>query len=270
MGAAQPRPGIDAVAVGQSFSDPLVDRQCVGLASTAVQRHHREVVAAFAQRMGVHEAEQFGQRLTMPSTVQFGGQSRLQRRQPTLHPLGTDPLGGATTDAAQRRAGEPGFRVPQQLDRPVRVSPAAGTAHGVLELGHVHDGVAGKPQRVAAAPQQHLASGPGAVELAAQRRDVGAQRVLGAGRGIVPPHPVDEFVDAEHPAVAEQQRRQHRARPGSAQPQFAVTAPGADRAEHVDAQRLWCGHETLRSRIGFRVNAIQGVRDRLTPGLTNR
>lgn len=270
VGAPQSRPRIDAVAVGQPLPDPLVDRQRVGLASTSVQGHHGQVVAAFAQRMGVHEAEQFGQRLAVPSTVQFGGQPRLQGGQPTLRPLGADPVGGAAADATQRSAGEPGFRVPQQLGRLGRVDPGSGTDHGVLELGDVHDGVDGKPQRVAAVPQQHLASGPGAVELAAQRGHIGAQRVLGAGRGIVPPHPVDELVDAEHPAATEQQRRQHRARPGPAQPQFAVTAPRADRTEHVDTQRLWCGHETLRSRIGFRVNAIQAVRDRLTPRLTKR
>ena len=263
MDAAELRTGIDAQLVVQHLAGLVEGLQRFGLPAAAVQRDHQQAAHALAQRVLRDERGELGHRLLVTAQIEqdlgalFGG------GRPELGEA--DPLGPGERPRhpGERRSVPFAERDLQRGDRPVQVTRDAQAA-AVLQAPLENDGVdlpgvqaehvpgAGRGQDLAGPP-----AGAARFQHPAQPGHVGVHPALGTGRGLLPPHGVDELIAGDDPVRPHGQHAQNGLLPGWAGRKLPAGKPGPDGSKDADAQRL----ETLGlEALAAVVHVIDGHR----------
>ena len=244
MNAAELGPRIDAQLLAEHLPRVVKRLQRLGLAATPVQRDHQQAAHPLAQWVLRDQRGELGYGLLVAAQVEqhlgaFLGGGRAQLGE-------ADPLGRGERprNPGERRSVPFAERGVQGRDRPVQVAGGAQTA-ALLQAPLENDGVhlAGvQAQRVTAARRgQDLAGpAPGTARLQhpAQPGHVGVHAALGAGRGLLSPHGVDELITGDDPVRAHGQHAQNGLLPGRADRELPAGQPRPHGPEHADAQRL--------------------------------
>ncbi|OMI36250.1 hypothetical protein SPAR_27166 [Streptomyces sparsogenes DSM 40356] len=208
MEPAQRGAGVGAQLVGQPPPDVLVPIQRVRDPPAAVQGGDELAHHPLVQRMPLRPSGQLGQQLGVVAVAQPDvGEAQ----------LGGEPLlvhGGAQRVEPGGVHGGEGVPAPQPegllQERGGVLVPlrGAGLGHQVAEAVQVHRRGIGAEQVSAGLPgDAHLLGG--GRQGPAQPGDAAVQRVQGALRWPVGPHPVDQLLRRHHPVGVHQQRRQH-------------------------------------------------------------
>ena len=271
MDAAELGTRIDAQLVVRAPGARLVEGlQRLGLAAAAVQRDHQQAAHPLAQRVLRDQRGELGYGLLVAAQVEqhlgalFGG------GRPQLGEA--DPLGRGERPRhpGERRSVPFAERGLQRRDRPVQVARDAQTA-AVLQAPLENDGVdlpGVQAQHVTGAGRGQDLAGPpaGAARLQhpAQPGHVGVHAALGTGRGLLPPHGVDELIAGDDPVRPHGQHAQNGLLPGGpvgssrpeSQARTGPRTPTRSDSRHWDSRR-WLPSST--SSMAIAVSPRRGL-----------
>lgn len=257
MRIPQPGAGFHAQLLVEDAADVLVDGECVGLASRAVQCEHLQFPQPLVQRMLRDRPGQSGHGLRVEAEPQGAVHVLLEHRQPELTEPDALNLSMRTGDAGQRGP-HPEFEclaVQRVSLCRVPFPKRAGSCGQLLEVGEIHPPCrrrqrVSRPRRddrrvaalnaVAAlaaviAVTAAVAGLTAVADGTAQPPDVGAQRHDRGARRVRAPDIVDEPLGPDGNAPAQQKRRQDGPLLGRPEIELAPVMPGAQGSEDLEA-----------------------------------
>ena len=239
MELAQLTAGLDPQLLDEHRSRLSVGVEGLGLTAAAVQAQHEPRAQPLAQRMCVDEPLELADELGVATERRVGADAVLER----AHALLLEPRAGGLRE---RLVGEIGER--RTAPHPERVAELLrghrgwhriGLRHEPLEARHVElvaldaQQVAGRLGDEPAVPEHAADPGHGHLEALGQRR----------GR-LVPPELVGEPIGGHHTVGVQQEDREQRALPGSAERERAIVIADLQRAEKPEIHALGCDRTT--------------------------
>jgi hypothetical protein len=203
--------------------------QCLGLATAPVQAQHEPRVQALAQPMRAHESLELADELGVATERRVRADAVLERADAQLvEPHGLRLRERLVGEVRECRAAPHAERVAELL-RGRRGRHRIGLRHQPLEARRV-DLVALDAQQVAGG----LGDEPAVSEHSAHPGDRHLEGLGEGGRRLVAPELVREAIGRHHPVGVQQENREQRALPGSAERERAIVVANLQRAENPE------------------------------------